>query len=199
MKKAAFLLTFLLLTSCSGIGPEAYLAQHGVTAPVPQSFGHCRAYGCSKVDTVSLSKEQWHSIEKLFAGSSGDAAAERAIIAQAIGRFEQIVGKITGTEEDIAGTYKKFGLYQQDCVDESINTTIYLSLLQQKGLIKFHRTGTPTARTIFTTARPGPHQTAVLIEKDTGARYAADSWFHDNGYPAEIVPLQEWKWGWRPE
>lgn len=198
MKTFLAFFSVLVLSACSGIDHHTYLAQHGVTAPTAENFGHCRGYGCSKIETVSLNKKQWRSIEKLFSGNA-DAESEREQIAQAIGRFEQMVGKITGTEEDIAGTYKRFGLYQQDCVDESVNTTTYLSLLEQKGLMKHHKTGTPTARTIFTTARPGPHQTAVLIATDTGEKYAVDSWFHDNGYPAEIVPLKKWKWGWRPE
>lgn len=198
MRILAAFLSILALSACSGVDHHAYLAQHGVTKPTPESFGHCRGYGCNKVETVTLDKKQWRSVEKLFSADA-DADTERGQIAQAIGRFEQIVGRITGTEVDIAGTYKRFGLYQHDCVDESINTTTYLSLLEQKGLMKHHKTGTPTARTIFTTARPGPHQTAVLIETKAGTRYAVDSWFHDNGYPAEIVPLKEWKWGWRPE
>jgi hypothetical protein len=43
-----------------------------------------------------------------------------------------------------------------------------------------------------------PHNTAVLIENGTGASYAVDSWFFANGVEPAIVPLDEWKAGWRP-
>lgn len=198
MKKAAVLLSVFLLSACGGIDYQTYLARHDVIAPTMEHFGHCRSYGCSKIDIVSLDNVQWRSIEKLFKGNK-DAETERANIAQAIGRLEQIVGEMTGTKADIAGTYQRFGRFQHDCVDESINTTTYLALLQQKNLMTYHDIDAPIARTIFTTARPGPHQTAVIVEKETGVKYAVDSWFHDNGYPAEVALLDDWRWGWRPK
>ncbi len=36
------------------------------------------------------------------------------------------------------------------------------------------------------------------MEVGSGQSYAVDSWFHDNGVPAEIVPLPDWLSGWMP-
>ena len=38
-----------------------------------------------------------------------------------------------------------------------------------------------------------------MEEIETGQKYAVDSWFEDNGHPAHIVPLIEWKKGWKPQ
>lgn len=124
--------------------------------------------------------------------------AERERIKTAIGLFEQKVGAKTGTSVDIHGTFFKTGKYQLDCVDESTNTTVYLSLLQQKGLIRFHRVEGPSVRLPLIHAGRWPHQTAVITELNTSEFFAVDSWFHDNGAPAEIISLKEWKEGWKP-
>lgn len=88
---------------------------------------------------------------------------------------------------------------QHDCVDESLNTTIYLTLLERKGLLKFHSVGTPTVRLPLIHAGRWPHQTATMIDTQSQIPYAVDSWFHDNGFPAEIIALEKWKKGWKPD
>ena len=44
-----------------------------------------------------------------------------------------------------------------------------------------------------------PHTSAVIVETANGQAYAVDSWFHDNGQPAEVVPLEQWVAGWGPD
>lgn len=201
--KRALVIAALALSACGGTGTmhggyEAYLAKKGVTAPVTsEKFPHCHGYGCRHVVNVKLSKAGWRAIEKPFKKVK-TAADERAAIAVAVAQFEKTVGALTGTDEDRAGTYATVGIYQHDCVDESVNTTIYLALLEQRGTLKFHTAGTPTARTLFTSGSLGPHQTAVIRETATDNAFAVDSWFHDNGTPPEIVPLRDWISGWRP-
>ena len=45
------------------------------------------------------------------------------------------------------------------------------------------------------------HWSAVIEEKqeDEPRRFAVDSWFVDNGQPAVILPLEEWKKGAGPD
>ena len=179
--------------------PQLYLSQKDLPMPEVKGFTHCRAYGCAKRDRVTLTEQDWQDINVLFDNAKNNAADERAAISQAIGMFERKVGAITGTSADKAGTYVKWGLYQHDCVDESLNTTTYLMLLDQQGLLKFHTVDAPSARLFFTSGHPGPHQTATITDKNTGERFAVDSWFHDNGAPAEVVNFEEWLYGWRPK
>ncbi|MDB2683139.1 hypothetical protein N9Z27_02685, partial [Alphaproteobacteria bacterium] len=155
------------------------------------------------IDTVELSKQEWEKIKKPFRRKPKTAQQEREKIATAIGTFEQIIGAKTGSEEDIHGTFIQTGTYQLDCVDESVNTTMYIAALQNKDLIKFHDLHPPEGRVPIIHAGRWPHQAALIEEKDTEKStenyYIVDSWFHDNGAPAEIIPLKQWKDGWKPE
>ena len=126
------------------------------------------------------------------------AKSERSAIRQAIAFLEESIGRKTGSDEDIAGTYQRLGRYQQDCIDESTNTTTYLLLLDQLDLLHYHNVNPLTSRPPIISGRLGPHRTAVIREKSTGIKYAVDSWFYDNGIEPEIVPLDTWFWGWHP-
>ncbi len=208
MKHTAFFITILLLAACqttsgAGNGYQAYLDRKGLSAPTQERFPHCRAYGCHIVDSIQLTAQDWSAIAAPFTNIQ-TAEEERQSIAAAIGLFEQKVGARNGTSADKRGTFSGVGAgnTQHDCVDESVNTTIYLALLAQQNLIKFHTVASPVSRTPATTILSGklwPHQTAVVIEKETGQRFAIDSWFHDNGAAAEIISLNQWYRGWNPD
>jgi len=195
------LILFIFLCSCANgyQSPEAtYKNNNDLFLPKLNAFPHCRSYGCNKIDTTSLTAAEQAQIKSLFK-SNNDTKSERKNIANAIGAFEKIIGKKTGTSADIAGTYVRLGHMQQDCVDESTNTTTYLILLEQMGLLRFHSVNQLTSRPPILSGRLGPHRTAVIIENDTQTKYAVDSWFHDNGQVAEIVELDTWRWGWHPD
>lgn len=195
----ALLLSVILLTACAGgIDYQTYLARKRVTQTAPESFDHCHGYGCRLVSTVTLGKTDWNEIGRLFRKVK-TAEQERASVAAAIGLLETKSGAQAGTGGDRGGTYIKIGDGQHDCVDESVNTTVYLAALRQKKLLKHHDIAAPRSRLPLLGLGLGPHQTAVIIEKETGERYAVDSWFHDNGHAAEIVPMDEWFFGWRPD
>ncbi len=162
-------------------------------------YQNCRGYGCRIIDDIQLSKSEWYGIKIIFKKKPKDAAQERILLAKAIGKFEEKTGKHNKTSKDIRRTFDEVGDFQQDCVDESTNTTIYLSILERNGLMKFHTTAAPTSRTLFSGAGFWPHQTATIEELSNKQRFAVDSWFHDNGKPAEILAIKKWKSGWRPE
>jgi len=190
----------LILSACSlpPATPENYLQTKGLPDATLASFPHCYNYGCDKVVQVSLKEEDWQDIEALFVPPSQNAEEERKRISRAIGLFERMIGPITGTQNDVYGTFGNIGTGQHDCIDESTNTTIYLSLLAQKGYLYFHLVSAPDTRSPLFISGRWPHRTAVIIEKSSKAAYGVDSWFHDNGFDAEIVPLPAWKEGWKP-
>lgn len=184
MSRTAILMaTGLLLSSCATVknSAESYLNRRGITSTTTEQFAHCHGYGCKHIAQVSLSDKSWKDIAALFRPKPKTATQERAKIAKAIGLFERRVGKITGTEEDHYGTFKKMGRLQLDCVDESTNTTVYLKLLELQGLITHHSLIAPTMRVPIIHSGRWPHQTAIIIETETEERYAVDSWFHNNG------------------
>ncbi len=197
----AFVMT--LLSGCASTsppqGPENYMQKRGLNMPTTESFDHCHAYGCKKIVTLPMTNADWKPIEKLFKPKPKTPEAERAAIAKAVGRFEQMAGKMTNTTTDQAGTFRKLGADQLDCVDESTNTTTFMTMMTQRGLIKFHSVQPPTMRLPIIHAGRWPHQTAVLRETDSGTLFAVDSWFHDNGADADVISLKEWKDGWKPK
>ena len=84
-----------------------------------------------------------------------------------------------------------------DCVDEANNSTVYLSMLQNDGLLLWHRVGPRISRGL--SRMLPPHFTATIVEDESGARFAVDSWFRDNGEPPYIVSLPDWRHGWTPD
>lgn len=175
-----------------------YMQSKNLPPPSSVGFSHCQNYGCRVVKTVKLTPEAWQRIERFFGSKAKNAVQEREKIAKTIGLFEQIVGPLTGTEHDRDGTFVQTGDGQLDCVDESTNATIYMLLLEQKGLIRFHTIEQPQVRYPLISGRGWMHQTAVLTEKVTGRQFAIDSWHGDNGTPASVVSAEDWRNGWNP-
>ncbi len=168
--------------------------------PALQGFEVCTGGGCAEVKHVSLTDEEWQSIASIFTNARmvTNAEQERDLIALAIGAFESIVGTKTSTATDLAGTFGNSDYPGQlDCNDEAINSTTYMRLLRQNGLLKFHEVEDTRTRNFFFTG--WPHSTAVIHETASGERFAVDSWFYDNGFPATIVPFAVWKSGYIPE
>lgn len=138
------------------------------------------------------------SIARRLAAST-NAAEERAAIAHSVAALEQVVGRQTGTDRDLGGTFPgAFKTGQMDCIDESTNTTRYLQLFAQRGWLRWHSVSQPATRLPLPLGW-WPHTTAVIHERATGNEYAVDSWFEPNGRPPHIVDLTRWRRGWKPE
>ena len=177
---------------------EGFFREGIITEPVPALFSICFDHSCTTVENVSLTPEEWrHAIQPLQPPAHS-AAEERSAIACAIARFEEIVGRHTGTSADRGKNVRGFGQPGQlDCIDESTNTTTYLRLLERNGLLHYHVVGDRVTR--FGLFVGMPHTTAVIQEHASDARFAVDSWFFDNGEPAYIVNLDAWRSGEDPE
>jgi hypothetical protein len=165
-----------------------------MTRLVPPPFESCIDFHCDATRTVTLDSDHWQAVRTLFAGKTSPAG-ERERIRQAIALLEREVGAITGTWSDLAGNIKGDG-YQLDCISESKNTTTYLQLLFDDGLLRWHEIDQRQVRhpLIFNT-----HWTAVILDRSSGQRYAVDSWFLGNGEPPDIQPLEDWLSGRRIE
>ena len=98
---------------------------------------------------------------------------------------------IVGTKDDLpkAPLFKK-SYFELDCIDETVNTTKYLNFLNQKGLLKFHDVGKPIHKNIGHGAYP--HNSATVIEIETGDIYVIDSYIYKNGQPPNIRMLESW-------
>jgi len=162
---------------------------------VPVCFDH----GCTVVRPVRISDQLWQQVIAELTPPAADAVGERDQIRQAIGVMEQITGRLAGTASDLGGNLAGLAASgpQMDCIDESSNTTTYLTLLEQHGLLRWHGVE-PRAHRGYMIFGGWPHFTAVIRDRVTGRRWAVDSWFHDNGQPPEVVALETWYSGWEP-
>jgi hypothetical protein len=160
----------------------------------PPPFFSCTDYHCDEGETVTLSDEQWHQVVSLFPPTESPAE-EREQIRRAIALLETQVGETTGTWRDLAKNVAGAGQTGQlDCISESKNTTTYLQLLRKDGLIQQHEVEDRKLRHPWILDL---HWSAVIRDRNTGNRYAVDSWFLDNGQPPFIQALDEWLSGRR--
>jgi len=176
---------------------DAQVAARYIRTPHPGHFSVCHEHTCHAISEVSLTAAEWDGVRRIFAPPAPDAAAERGRIALAIAALEQLVGAYTGTANDQGLNFPGLGLSgQMDCVDESTNTSAYLLMFQQDGLLHRHRVGARISRGFLQLETL--HFTTTVVENGTGTSYAVDSWFHDNGKLPEVVPVSEWIEGWKP-
>lgn len=192
------IISLILLCLCqSALGALADISRIFHSTPSLNQLEICQGGGCYEVSQTSLSDDDWLPIEQIFSPLANNAEEERVKVSQAVGMLEEIIGNKIGTISDLAGTFDNSNYKgQQDCNDEAINTTTYMRLLQQAGYLQFHSIEDTRTRNFFFTG--WPHTTAVIHENATGARFAVDSWFYDNGHPATVVPFAVWKANFQP-
>ncbi|MCB1531119.1 MAG: hypothetical protein H6853_02515 [Rhodospirillales bacterium] len=196
MRYFSFLLGFVLAACGStGLPLNPYMDKNAT----PQKFTACHNYGCSQRTAVGFGKRQWKKILKEFRHAPKTPQQERQRIANAIAQMETYVGKAAGTYRDVGeATARPKDNGQMDCIDETVNTTLYLRFLEAEGVFKFHETALPLHRGYFVDGA-WPHNTAAIREKKTGAIFAVDAYYKDNGNPPYMVPKKEWVSGWKPE
>ena len=198
--KGTALVLCILLSGCLAHGgslPAADRALVGIERhpPTPSAFTYCSDHNCEVEHPVSLSEEQWAAVTEPLAAAGTDAGAERTALAEVVARYERAVAVQAGTGADEAGTHVFSPPGQLDCVDEAVNTTRLLVMLQNRDLLHFHRALRPIHRSFVGNSRT--HMTAVIQEVG-GPAYAVDSWFRPSGQPADIVELDLWLQGWEP-
>lgn len=188
---------WLLLLLLPAAPADVFVRDDIVTDPTYQHFSVCYEHTCQQVVSRSLHPDEWRRITAPLRVHLPTAADERAAIAVAVGSMESVVGQLTGTGQDRGGNLAGFGLSgQMDCIDESTNTTSYLTMLAADGLLKHHTVLDRATR--FGLFAGAPHTTAVIQETGSGSRFAVDAWFFDNGEPPAVVDLHKWKSGWNP-
>ena len=165
--------------------------------PRPSKFSICHGHTCRYFAHIGLISSEWTDIESIFQEQAVSPMQEREYLRDAIAMLETIVGKRSGTANDLGETLEGVGNPgQMDCVDESTNTMVYLTMLQNSNLLHWHTVEHRVSRGIMSFQLP--HFTAVIRDGESGIKYAVDSWFLDNGQPPFIVPIDEWQAGWKP-
>ena len=173
-------------------------SRHGVEIPAALSLDSipvCYDFGCKQRARVSLSAAEWRGVAGWFRPAAATAQQEREQLKKAIGWIEVLIGRHTPTHRDLAFNLPSAGntsaLFpgQQDCIDEAVNTTVYLRLLEQHGLLRHHT----VIEQAYRRAILDQHWAGQIRERASGERYVVDSWFQPNGYLPSIQASREWE------
>ncbi len=159
----------------------------------------CHGYGCLAQAAIRYSEGQLGDVRRMLFATV-DAENERKILANAVGLLYGWAGDQSEIRNDRGGNYADENVPgKMDCIDHSTSTTRLLRLLENRGYLRWHRVLEPESRN-FAGLIP-VHWSAVIEELEAGeaGRFAVDSWFVDNGFPAVVLPLEEWKKGAGPD
>ncbi|MEH6628531.1 MAG: hypothetical protein V7739_18995 [Motiliproteus sp.] len=189
----------LLLIGCVTNGPpQAFLTHYQLASPRIDDFQVCARFGCDDVVGISYQQTDWQHINALFEPPSLGPKQERERIANAVALMESLTGQQVNTANDQARNDGWLaGSPQLDCVAESANTTVSLLLLQQLGVLKYHRILYPSHRGLM--SLQSPHNAATIEELGSSKSYVVDSWFYANGEAPVIVSTESWKAGFDPD
>ncbi len=156
----------------------------------------CYDFACKHSSVVSLPPHEWQEVAGWFNPVAETPALERQQIKSAIGWMEVLIGRYTPTHKDIAFDWPEDiddveGLFpgQQDCIDEAVNTTTYLRLLELNDLLTHHT----VIEQAYRSAVFDQHWAGQIKVKSTGERFVVDSWFQPNGYVPVIQASKDWE------
>jgi len=152
----------------------------------------CYEYSCKIQTTFSLLDHQWRKLRSLFESPTQSAESERKKIRQGIQWMEQWAGEQSPTFRDKAKNHQPDAIWpgQLDCVDETTNSTTYMTLFLEQGWLRFHRVESFVQRNEgFFLGHYGAH----IYDIQAKQHYAVDSWHLDNGQKPFIQLLDKWK------
>ena len=176
-----------------------------LAAPVfaDEEFPICFNYGCAAEQTTVFSEQQLEWLHDIMS-IADNAEQERALISLTLGRLYLWAGGQTPVVADRGGNLADDGQPgSMDCIDHSTTTTRFLLMMERHGALRFHR--------VLEVAKRGviwQHLSAQIeeigpdlmhAETEHIRRYAVDSWYVDNGQPAIVLPIDEWKDGGGPD
>ena len=156
----------------------------------------CHDFGCKNSTVVSLPLHEWKEVTGWFKTAAETPEEEREQIKQAIGWMEVLIGRHSPTHKDLAfdlppelDDVSHLFPGQQDCIDEAVNTTTYLRLLELNGMFKHHT----VIEQAYRSAILDQHWAGQIRELVSGERYVVDSWFQPNGYLPVIQASKDWE------
>jgi hypothetical protein len=192
---SAALLTFSLPSSALGSPAAlAWFRSQGYVEPKGTRIIVCHGYGCSRRKAVSMDGAWLNRARASLNAGRASPEAERKALSQVVSAYTAHLAGSLGGKPDVprspAGMSGVHG--QMDCLDETANTTSLLLVLQEQGLLTYHKVKPPESRGFFLDGRY-PHFSAVIVEKRSGQEWAVDPWRKAPGQRPEILPLNQWR------
>ena len=173
-----------------------YLDRFATPNPTLAGFTVCHGFYCAERSHATIGENQWRRVTAVFKPRAKNARLERQQIARGVAVIQTIVGPQTGTDAH-QWTHKNMfvipnggDLTQLDCVDTSVNTWTYMTLMERSGLFAFHQVA-PLSY--------GPVRNTAVLQEVNGGYFAIDASLVDVGVPPPIMPLATWLGSWPPD
>lgn len=165
--------------------------------PAPSDFFTCYGWECKSIARISLSPEEWETARAPLETVAPDARTERQHIARAVVIIEGLTGQRMATTEEERHEFLGGDSNLLDCIDDSLNTWVYMTMLERDGLLVHHAVGG--------VAHGGSvlgwdvRNSASLVVKATGERFTIDPTQATDGGPPPTFPLELWAGDWPPD
>ena len=106
----------------------------------------CHGYSCIAQADIRYGEAQLGEVRRLLLAAV-DAAEERKLLGDAVGRLYGWAGEQSDIRNDRGGNYADGGIPgKMDCIDHSTSTTRLLRLLEARGDLRWHRVLDPEER-----------------------------------------------------
>lgn len=168
-------------------GINAHFGKYGAARPRGTRATVCSGYGCKTQQKFVFTDAFVSAMRKLYADLGvSDGFSERQFLKKAIAAMERESMITLGLQHD-RPSIDLFGNLdpgQLDCVDEATNSTSFMLILNDAGLIKYHRILAPIWKGGFTR---WTHYAALVEERKSKVQYAIDSGVTKQGGEPYIV------------
>ncbi len=206
-----FLGTGVVVADTSLIGSPGGVRE-SVSSPLPPEYVAgpdgsvklriCFNWSCARTENITFTPDDIAILKRRMRTCSGESLHDRLQrIRIGIWQMESLAQKyqpllandraINDFDAPVPG--------RMDCIDNSSNTTTYLSILRHIGELDGWSVSLPKVRKLFDVT--AVHWTAVILDKETGISWSVDSWYRPNGHLPMVMPLRSWiaeKRAWEP-
>jgi hypothetical protein len=158
----------------------------------------CYNWSCNNITRLQLSTDELAEVKRYMDACAGDRLFERLQrLRIGVWRMEVLVKQhIPELANDLAVNDQEYALNgRTDCVDNATNTTTFLSILSDLGVLQGWAVGKSSVRDRLT---KDVHWTATVIDEGNGRQWAVDSWFRPHGHLPFVSPLSDWAAGRKP-
>lgn len=161
--------------------------------PTAQTMTVCYGFVCRRRVELDFSAADRKTLAQIIATGKASAVAERAAIQKAVLWFDKRMGPVIGTTTRVARAdiRNRADANNYDCWDSTRNVSSLLLVMQEWGLLKHHTVGNPRYRGNIL-AMQLPHNTAVIVEKQSRIEWAVDMWTTKYLQPPDVMLVEQW-------
>ena len=151
----------------------------------------CYGYGCLVQKQIIILESELKPLIQKIQNAQNDEE-ERQKTAEVLGELYKIAGTQSPIWQDRAGNYNDPPFGKMDCIDHSTTSDRFLKMLEGRAVFKWHKIAKIQRR--FFLIFPSHYSAAMenLVENQV---FVFDTWLVEQGEPAVVLPLEEWKKG----